>query len=106
MQGLVTDVCIKRKVRNYVDAAKGDEERFKIYVKNRGVLNRQHRKGLRATLGIESKGSKQDRATVDEARAWMCQNFYDVRTFGAVLSTGVNAGQVRGPVQLTFSRSV
>lgn len=105
MQGLVTDVSIKRKIRNFVDAAKGEEERFKIYVQNRGVLNAQHRKAYDA-LGLESKGSKQDRATVDKARDWMCQNFYDVRTFGAVMSTNVNAGQVRGPVQLTFSRSI
>lgn len=105
MQGLVTDVSIKRKIRNFVDAAKGGEERFKIYVQNRGVLNAQHRKAYEA-LGEEPKGSKQDRATVDKARDWMCQNFYDVRTFGAVMSTNVNAGQVRGPVQLTFSRSI
>lgn len=105
MQGLVTDVSIKRKIRNFVDAAKGGEERFKIYVQNRGVLNAQHRKAYDA-LGLEPKGSKQDRETVDKARDWMCQNFYDVRTFGAVMSTNVNAGQVRGPVQLTFSRSI
>ncbi|CAN5551426.1 type I-C CRISPR-associated protein Cas7/Csd2 [soil metagenome] len=105
LQGLVTDVSIKRKVRNFVDAARGSEERFKIYVQNRGVLNAQHRLAYDA-IGKDPKGTKQDRETIDEARAWMCANFFDVRTFGAVMSTGVNAGQVRGPVQLTFSRSV
>lgn len=105
MQGLVTDVCIKRKIRNYVDAARGGEGRNKIYVQNRGVLNAQHRLAYNA-MGVDPKGSKQDRATIDEARTWMCANFYDVRTFGAVMSTKVNAGQVRGPVQITFSRSI
>lgn len=106
LQGLVTDVSIKRKVRNFVDVAKGDEAPFMIYVQNKGVaLNAQHRKAYDA-IGKDPKGTKQDRATVDQARAWMCENFYDVRTFGAVMSTGVNAGQVRGPVQLTFSRSI
>lgn len=105
MQGLVTDVCIKRKVRNFVDAAKGDEARYKIYVENRGVLNRQHQRAYDA-LDLKSKGSKEERKTIDAARAWMCQNFYDIRTFGAVMTTKVNAGQVRGPVQLTFSRSI
>jgi CRISPR-associated protein Csd2 len=105
MQGLVTDVSIKRKIRNFVDAAQGGEERYKIYVQNRGILNAQHRLAYKA-MGEEPAGSKQDRATVDKARDWMCANFYDVRTFGAVMSTKVNAGQVRGPMQLTFSRSV
>ena len=105
MQGLVTDVSVKRKVRNFVDAAKGGEERYKIYVQNRGVLNAEHRKAYDA-IGEDPKGSKQDRATVDKARDWMCANYFDVRVFGAVMSTKVNAGQVRGPVQLTFSRSV
>ncbi len=105
MQGLVTDVCIKRKIRNFVDVAKGDEERFKIYIENRGILNRQHQRAYDA-LDLTSKGSKEKRETIDEARAWMCQNFYDIRAFGAVMTTKVNAGQVRGPVQLTFSRSI
>jgi len=105
MQGLVTDVAIKRKVRDYVDVLRGTEEHFKIYVQDKGVaLNTMHERAYEA-VGIKSSGSKQDRMEVDSARAWMCQNFYDVRTFGAVMSTGVNAGQVRGPMQLTFSRS-
>jgi len=105
MQGLVTDVAVKRKIRNYVDAAKGTDERFKIYVQHRGILNNQHQRAYDA-LDLESKGTKQDRATIDQARAWMCQNFYDIRAFGAVMTTGVNCGQVRGPMQLTFARSI
>ncbi len=106
MQGLVTDVSLKRKLRDWVDLARGGEERFKIYVQNKGVaLNDLHQRAYTA-LGLKSTGSRQVRGDVDHARQWMCQNFYDIRTFGAVMSTGVNAGQVRGPVQLTFARSI
>ncbi len=106
MQGLITDVAIKRKIRDWVDATRGDRERFKIYVQNKGVaLNTLHRRAYDA-LGIRSTGTRQRREEVELARAWMCDNFYDIRTFGAVMSTGVNAGQVRGPVQLTFARSI
>lgn len=106
MQGLVTDVAIKRKVRDFVDAVHGKEERNKIYVQDKGIaLNTQHERAY-ADLGIKSSGTKQPREDVDKARGWMCANFFDVRTFGAVMSTGVNAGQVRGPVQLTFARSI
>lgn len=106
MQGLVTDVAIKRKIRDWVDATRGDQERFKIYVQNKGfALNDLHQRAYTA-LGIKSTGTRQKREEVNQARGWMCDNFYDVRTFGAVMSTGVNAGQVRGPVQLTFSRSI
>ncbi len=105
MQGLVSDVCLKRKIRNYVDVAQGTHGRYKIYVEDRGILNNQHQRAYDA-LDLESKGSKQDRETIDKARAWMCQNFYDIRTFGAVMTTGVNCGQVRGPMQLTFARSI
>lgn len=106
MQGLVTDVAIKRKVRDYVDILKGREGAYKIYVQGEGVaLNAQHRRAYEA-LEIKSTGSKQKREDVDKARAWMCENFFDVRSFGAVMTTGVNAGQVRGPLQLTFARSV
>jgi CRISPR-associated protein Csd2 len=104
MQGLVTDVAIKRKIRDWVDATRGTEDRFKIYVQGQEALNSLHQRAYTA-LGLTSKGSKQARGDVDRAREWMCQNFFDVRTFGAVMSTGVNAGQVRGPVQLTFARS-
>ncbi|RIK40966.1 MAG: type I-C CRISPR-associated protein Cas7/Csd2 [Chloroflexi bacterium] len=105
MQGLVTDVALKRKIRDWVDLARGGEERFKIYVQNREALNDLHQRAYTAE-GLTSKGSRQPREDVDKARAWMCNNFYDVRTFGAVMSTGVNAGQVRGPIQLTFARSI
>lgn len=109
-RGLVTDVCLKRKVRNYVGLAKGETAPYEIYVKEKAILNKQHE---RAYIGIGAaellNGSDKKRKggdKVDEARAWMCQNFFDIRTFGAVMSTGVNCGQVRGPVQLTFGRSV
>lgn len=106
MQGLVTDVAIKRKVRDYVDILKGREERYKIYVQGEGIaLNAQHRRAYQA-LDLKSTGSKQKREDVDKARAWMCANFFDIRTFGAVMTTGVNCGQVRGPIQLTFARSI
>ena len=104
LHGLVTDVALKRKVRDYVDAAQGDQGRFKIYVQSGEALNTKHERAYQE-LGIASTGTKQKRADVDKARAWMCENFYDVRMFGAVMTTGVNAGQVRGPLQLTFARS-
>jgi len=109
-RGLVTDVCIKRKVRNFVGLVKGEQPPFEIYVKEKAVLNNQHK---RAYLGIGKpellEGDDKKRKGgefVDEARQWMCHNFYDVRAFGAVMSTGINCGQVRGPIQLTFARSV
>lgn len=105
MQGLVSDVCLKRKIRNYVEDSRPDDSRFKVYVQHRGILNKQHERAYEA-LDEESTGTKQDRETVDRARDWMCENFFDVRTFGAVMTTEVNCGQVRGPVQLTFARSV
>ncbi len=106
MQGLVTDVAIKRKVRDWVDVAHGAEGAYKIYVQNTGIaLNTIHQRAY-DDLKIKSTGTKQYRGDVDRARAWMCQNFYDIRMFGAVMSTGVNCGQVRGPIQLTFSRSI
>lgn len=108
--GLVTDVCLKRKVRNFVGLEKGETPPYEIYVKEKAVLNLQHRRAYQA-LGKEELlegGDKKRRGgdAVDEARKWMCQNFYDVRTFGAVMSTGINCGQVRGPIQMTFARSV
>lgn len=105
MQGLVTDVALKRKVRDFVDVAQGDQGRFKIYVQSGGdALNAIHRRAYEA-LKMKSSGTKQNKDDVDKARAWMCQNFYDIRMFGAVMTTGVNCGQVRGPLQLTFARS-
>jgi len=108
-KGLVTDVCLKRKIRNYVGLKHGEQPPYEIYVKEKAVLNKQHE---RAYVGIGAeemlKGDKKRKGgdKVNEARNWMCANFYDVRTFGAVMSTGVNCGQVRGPIQLTFARSV
>ena len=109
-RGLVTDVCLKRKVRNFVGLVKGEQPPFEIYVKEKAVLNNQHK---RAYVGIGKhellEGDDKKRKggdAVDEARQWMCRNFFDVRAFGAVMSTGINCGQVRGPIQLTFARSV
>ncbi|MCA3223397.1 MAG: type I-C CRISPR-associated protein Cas7/Csd2 [Burkholderiales bacterium] len=109
--GLVTDVAIKRKVRNYVGLTRSEQPPYEIYVKEKAVLNRAHERAYLA-IGAEDalKGDDKKRKgggdTVDKARQWMCANFYDVRAFGAVMSLGVNCGQVRGPIQLTFARSV
>ena len=106
MQGLVTDVCLKRKIRNFIDLEYGQGESTKIYIQNKGIaLNDLHARAYAATE-IKSTGTKQKREDVNKARTWMCQNFYDIRMFGAVMTTGVNCGQVRGPIQLTFARSV
>ncbi|WP_414040581.1 type I-C CRISPR-associated protein Cas7/Csd2 [Acidithiobacillus sp. M4-SHS-6] len=129
--GLVTDVALKRKVRNFVAMTQDQdprdpqpgEMRREIYVREKAILNLQHQRAYsalkldapapeeptevasdkKATKDKKRKGSGDD---ANKARDWMCQNFFDVRTFGAVMSTGVNCGQVRGPVQLTFARSV
>ena len=102
-EGLVTDVCIKRKVRNYVQVAKrteeGQEEGYDIFIKEKAVLNDEIDK---AHDDSEVKAAKDKTAA---ARKFMCKNYYDIRTFGAVMSTGKNAGQVRGPIQITFARS-
>jgi len=106
MQGLVTDVSLKRRVRNWVDATHGDQPPYQIYVQNKGVaLNDMHQQAYSAK-NLKSTGSKQNRGDIDIARKWMCEQFYDIRTFGAVMTTGVNCGQVRGPLQLTFARSI
>ena len=135
--GLVTDVSLKRKVRNFVGLVKEQDERepevgekrFEIYVREKAILNHQNQRAYSAlnlavaqeepaqeaieTVANDAKKKKpakeKRKGSADEvalARQWMCQNFFDVRTFGAVMSTGVNCGQVRGPVQLTFARSV
>lgn len=105
--GLVTDVAIKRKIRNYVAMARGDTPGYDIYMQERAVLNRAHERAYVAT-GQKSEPKKlpKDDAKARELTAWMCGNFFDVRAFGAVMTTGVNAGQVRGPVQLTFAESI
>lgn len=129
--GLVTDVSLKRKVRNFVTMTKDQEQRdpqpgerrFEIYVREKAILNQQNQRAYSAlkldtfpsetaTDETAEKKSPKDKKRkgggddVNKARDWMCQNFFDVRTFGAVMSIGVNCGQVRGPVQLTFARSV
>jgi CRISPR-associated protein Csd2 len=134
--GLVTDVSLKRKVRNFVGLIKDQseiepkdgEKRFEIYVREKAILNLQHQRaysalkfdapetteaesaeGHEAELKKGKKGKDKRKGSASEvelARKWMCQNFFDIRTFGAVMSTGINCGQVRGPVQLTFARSV
>jgi CRISPR-associated protein Csd2 len=133
--GLVTDVALKRKVRNFVALTRDQserepqpgEKRGEIYVRERAILNIQNQRAYSA-LKLDAPAEVSEEAPVDDAdtkkkkpgkdkrkgsgddidkaRTWMCQNFFDVRTFGAVMSTGVNCGQVRGPVQLTFARSV
>ncbi|NWG32392.1 MAG: type I-C CRISPR-associated protein Cas7/Csd2 [Rhodocyclaceae bacterium] len=108
--GLVTDVCLKRKVRNFVGIVKGEQPPYEIYVKEKAVLNAQHKRayvaiGREDALEGDTKKRKGGDA-VEEAKKWMCANFFDVRSFGAVMSTGINCGQVRGPVQLTFGRSI
>lgn len=98
--GLVTDVCLKRKVRNYVQTAKGLSDGYDIFIKEKAVLN---------TLIDKAHDDSEVKAAKDKteaARMYMCKNYYDIRTFGAVMSTGKNAGQVRGAIQLTFARSV
>lgn len=102
-QGLATDVMLKRKIRNFVQLTKGETDGHDIYVKEKAVLNNQHARAYTAE-NIDPKKAKQ--AERDQARKWMCKNFYDIRTFGAVMTTEVNCGQVRGPVQLSFARSI
>ena len=118
-EGLVTDVCLKRKVRNYVQLTRGAETGYDIFVKEKAILNKEIEKAY-ADLSIDlSKppadavdGKKRNKegqgqgGEVQQARAKMCETYFDIRTFGAVMSTGANAGQVRGPVQITFARSV
>lgn len=104
VRGLVTDVAQKRRVRNYVQAAKENKSPFAIFVEHATNLNRPIALAHEKTGGIPSKEASKDK--VKAAREWMCANFYDVRTFGAVMSTGANAGQVRGPVQFSFARSI
>lgn len=111
--GLVTDVCLKRKIRNYVEMVKEDEEGYQIYIKENVPLNRSDNQAFEY-LGIDEKKAKDLKKNDPEAdrkiRDFMCKNFFDIRTFGAVMTTFVkaslNCGQVRGPVQLGFAKSV
>lgn len=106
-QGLVTDVALKRKVRNYVGMVKQETPPFEIYIKEKAVLNKNNKRAYEA-LGLEPESKKLPKKEEDARKVtrWMCQNFFDIRTFGAVMSTDVNTGQVRGPVQMNFARSV
>jgi CRISPR-associated protein Csd2 len=115
--GLVTDVCLKRKVRNYVQVSQGNADGFDIFVRSKSILNQSIDKAYLA-VGLDPAKAKEAnkdkkkqftperRAEILKAQNFMCKNFFDIRTFGAVLSTGANAGQVRGPVQMTFARSI
>lgn len=102
--GIVTDVAIKRKIRNYAELVKGDSKGYRIYVKEGTPLNQNHVEAYEA-IGLKTKANATQKQ-VNEARKWMCENFFDVRTFGAVMMTGDNCGQVRGPIQINFSRSI
>lgn len=100
--GIVTDVCIKRKVRNYVELVKEDQPPYHIYVKEKAILSERRKPAYEAVKEEKDAGTK-----ISKARVWMCNNFFDVRTFGAVMSTKENnCGQVRGPVQFAFSKSI
>ncbi len=110
-RGLVSDVALKRKIRNYVALAKGDTPGFEIYMRDGATLNLEHKRAWAAISPETTKTDEFKSLPKDEAKArgltrWMCANFFDIRSFGAVMTTGVNAGQVRGPVQLTFATSV
>jgi CRISPR-associated protein Csd2 len=110
-RGLVSDVALKRKIRNYVALARADERGHEIYMRDGATLNNEHKRAWAAVMPEVTKTDEFKRLPKDDAKArdltrWMCANFYDIRAFGAVMTTGVNAGQVRGPVQITFASSV
>lgn len=110
--GIVTDVCLKRKIRNYIELVKQDAPGYKIYVKEGIPLNAQHKTAyLELNLPVPTSDAdknavRKDIAKISQLRQVMCKNYYDIRTFGAVMTTEVNCGQVRGPVQINFSRSL
>jgi CRISPR-associated protein Csd2 len=117
--GLITDVCLKRKIRNYVQIKKGNQHPYSIFVKEKAVLNNTIEQAytesgidLNAPPKDPTDGKKREKnghgqgKEVDEAKEYLCKNYFDIRTFGAVLTTGANAGQVRGPIQFTFARSI
>ena len=110
-QGLVSDVCLKRKVRNYVAMTQADAPGYDIFVTERGILELKQKRAWDAVLPSASDKDREklpkDEAKAHEITQWMCSNYFDVRTFGAVMSTkGANCGQVRGPVQFSFARSI
>ena len=107
--GLITDVCLKRKIRNFVEISKGGAAPFEIYVKEKGVLNLEHERAYISNPDIEHPAAKKLPKKAEEAKKitrWMCDNFFDIRAFGAVMTTEVNCGQVRGPVQINFAKSI
>ena len=105
--GLVTDVCLKRKIRNHVALAKDGQEGFQIYIQEKSILNDTNEKAYKAyELKPESKKLPKVIEDAQKITGWMCANFFDIRAFGAVMTTEVNCGQVRGPVQLAFAKSV
>ena len=110
--GLVSDVCLKRKIRNYIELAKPDSAGYRIYVTEGAILNEKHREAYLRVRPDDGEVRKAGKLTpksdeeADKIRRFMCDNFFDIRAFGGVLSTGINAGQVRGPVQLAFAKSV
>jgi len=105
--GLVTDVCLKRKIRNYVALTKNGAEGYNIYVQEKAVLNRTNEMAYKQ-FDLKPVAKKLPKKIEDAKKitGWMCANFFDIRSFGAVMTTEVNCGQVRGPVQLAFARSV
>ena len=107
--GLVSDVCLKRKIRNFICLARTDptgqpQAGYDIYVKEKAILNQQHQRAYDSPE-LKGQGDLKGGDKIAAARAWMCQTFFDIRMFGAVMSTSVNCGQVRGPVQFAFARS-
>ena len=106
-RGLVTDVCLKRKIRNFVALAKEGQAGHDIYIREKAILNQQHGRAYKA-LEIKPEAGKLPKKD-DDAQSvtkWMCDTFFDIRAFGAVMTTGTNCGQVRGPVQITFAQSL
>ncbi len=103
MHGLITDVAIKRRIRNYIASAFDGKPGMDIIIRSATNINKYIAQAVTESGGDPKK---KDKRQVGNARDWACRNFFDVRAFGAVLSTGANAGQVRGPVQLTFARSL
>lgn len=106
MRGLVSDVALKRRIRNYVQIAKGNQMPWAIFVEHATNLNRPIARAHEETGGLPDTKRGASKLKVEAAKSWLCQSFFDVRAFGAVMSTGANAGQVRGPVQIAFARSV
>ena len=105
--GLVTDVCLKRKIRNHVALAKEAQAGFHIYIQEKSILNETNEKAYKAyELKPESKKLPKNIEDAQKITGWMCTNFFDIRAFGAVMTTDVNCGQVRGPVQIAFAKSV